>query len=848
MADFAQTYTAPSGSPQFYYDISYSEVGRASGTATYSVTVTARMASSSSVFGYYLDGTVSIGTASQTIRFKESSPSWTGTAGHSFTFTLTPTGVGDNGGTIAARFQATSNSSSSGKIDTGGDETVTCSVRNTRPYWSNGVVYVSPSGTIPENTSSLSISWTAANDDEGNTRYYTVKRYVNGSYNATIVTNTTSTSCTDNIGGGNQGVTYTYSVECNDGDLGATSSLASSPVIKNVFHASSVSTDSSIGYSTGSISFNIGGCSNSNGNTSFGYSLSCSQVTVYNGGSSPSNVAIWNGSGTAPSGTYIKFSDIKSVTSGSNYTGTFTFTLSSWNAYGSGGSANCTMWIDLRTNPSTISSLSLSGTYSIGGTSYYIPNRKAISVSWGASSDYLGGSIVYDVQYQLNGGGFSTIKSGLTTASTSFTLSAVSGRTTCVIRIIARTTFGYTVSKDSSTITLDYYNPPTVGFNSIVRNQTDTTISGTIYINTSIPSMTVTTLSYTGKTSGSLTLAKTFSKQETGLVDTDTYTFSVTVQDSAGAIIGTSSTVANIIIPKYTPMVSIRELGVGINAYADSNNKFIVGGNATITNDLTVSGNLYVTGASKNIILNNNYGIQGKDTNGTAQYILFMNASNYVNVGYNNRQVVIDCDNPTVRGGYKIYHSGNDGNGSGLDADSVDTLHASSIMRSTNANGFDGLNGPNAGTSNWIRTTSNGLLPYQSGGSSALGTSSWPFSNIYANAFYEGGTILSNIYAQLSDFSSSAALNGFAKLSNGIMFSWGRVNTAPESNTWNYYNFANPFPNNSYNTFASVNYTGNYGYFPVVQSTSKSQFRIWQPTIEGNNGQVIEIVYFAIGN
>lgn len=58
------------------------------------------------------------------------------------------------------------------------------------------------------------------------------------------------------------------------------------------------------------------------------------------------------------------------------------------------------------------------------------------------------------------------------------------------------------------------------------------------------------------------------------------------------------------------------------------------------------------------------------------------------------------------------------------------------VMGMTSANGYWGMGDPDAGTSNWIRTTSNGILPYQSGGASSLGTSSWPFNAIYATNFY----------------------------------------------------------------------------------------------------------------
>lgn len=53
-----------------------------------------------------------------------------------------------------------------------------------------------------------------------------------------------------------------------------------------------------------------------------------------------------------------------------------------------------------------------------------------------------------------------------------------------------------------------------------------------------------------------------------------------------------------------------------------------------------------------------------------------------------------------------------------------------------------GLRAPNSDRGTWIRTTMNGIIPYQQGGSSALGTSSWPFTNIYANNIFDNGTLL----------------------------------------------------------------------------------------------------------
>lgn len=61
-------------------------------------------------------------------------------------------------------------------------------------------------------------------------------------------------------------------------------------------------------------------------------------------------------------------------------------------------------------------------------------------------------------------------------------------------------------------------------------------------------------------------------------------------------------------------------------------------------------------------------------------------------------------------------------------------------MGAVSANGYYGMARPDNNTSDWIRTTTNGLLPVQSGGRgsghSALGTDSWYFSKAYVDHVY----------------------------------------------------------------------------------------------------------------
>ena len=60
------------------------------------------------------------------------------------------------------------------------------------------------------------------------------------------------------------------------------------------------------------------------------------------------------------------------------------------------------------------------------------------------------------------------------------------------------------------------------------------------------------------------------------------------------------------------------------------------------------------------------------------------------------------------------------------------------VMLSELTNGFYGLVDSSGSNSNWIRTTSNGLIPYQSGGSGSIGTSGWEFNNGHFKNIHTG--------------------------------------------------------------------------------------------------------------
>ena len=72
----------------------------------------------------------------------------------------------------------------------------------------------------------------------------------------------------------------------------------------------------------------------------------------------------------------------------------------------------------------------------------------------------------------------------------------------------------------------------------------------------------------------------------------------------------------------------------------------------------TLKGHLYMS-PEKDIITANNYGMSGYLTDGTNHdYLLLMDTNDKVHLGWNNRPIVIDCDNPVQRSNNKLYHEG----------------------------------------------------------------------------------------------------------------------------------------------------------------------------------------------
>ena len=143
-----------------------------------------------------------------------------------------------------------------------------------------------------------------------------------------------------------------------------------------------------------------------------------------------------------------------------------------------------------------------------------------------------------------------------------------------------------------------------------------------------------------------------------------------------------------------------------------------------------------------------------------------------------------------------------------------------SVPGAKNTNGYYGLTRPDGNDTDWIRSTVNGLIPYQSGnagdGHSSLGTSTWYFSEAYIDFIHgslkgtadravcdDEGNKISSTYlkATSTEFDSitvgNMIVNGTARFVNGLMGTLtgnvignvsGSASYATSSDTANYIN------------------------------------------------------------
>lgn len=478
---------------------------------------------------------------------------------------------------------------------------------------------------IPENTSSVSVISAQATDTQTpNGLNYYLHRYINGSYSAQIKSGGTSLTGTDNISSWGQGTQIKYEAKVSDGSLWASSSRWSWVYTKNTFTKATVTSIGSIGVGSTGVSFTATGIRNSGGgngyvNTSFGYRIESltSGVNIYGNNTTyqdnQNNVVftlgVKNNGGSPTNPHWLDANELKAVFKNSNYTGTLKLRLVSWNSYGSQGSYDFNVSVDLRQNPPYVNiTYDSKNKIDLGGTSYYVPAHLPFKCSWNAVNDPVGNEpCTYEVLYQIGTGSYVSLGTTTTNSFTAYLGStAIGNNKTTDFRIIVRaiTKYGYTSDSGGNRITLWDYAPPTVNVNSVNRTSTNVTLSGTITINTTIPNVTTTSTHWRWVGGSNTNFSVTNSSTST--IKNFTITISA-AQDLTGTIHVASSDTARDLLDKitsmawgntevaikgYMPVMSINKFGVGINTRL-ANNKYIfeVDGNTNIKGNFHINGN-----------------------------------------------------------------------------------------------------------------------------------------------------------------------------------------------------------------------------------------------------------------
>lgn len=513
-----------------------------------------------------------------------------------------------------------------GKVTHGGSGTFDKINLNTPPTM-GGYIATNPSGTIPENTGTLNLSWSKAGDAQGNGNRYQIYRYINGQHNKTIdIWDINTLNYTDDIREFGQGTKIDYTIWAGDTYGTWSNPVYSYSVTKNKFTGAWFSGHSNdVAWNTTTFSLNLTGATNTNGNGSFKYRIYSDDVTIYNQRditSTTETITIWK-SGTVPATPYIKFDDLKNKFRDAGFTGRLHVGVRTENAYGTQTWNGGSVGVDLRVAPTKPTSVTIDGgtalkTIATTGNKYYVPNgTDTIVVKWDGGYDQIGEPHQYKIYQILDG--TVTYKDTVSGSTKSYTivLPKQTGTKTLAFGVHTSTSYGYTDFRDSSAVTLHFYNPPSVNVAKVDRTDTTATATLSLKANTSIPNVNFPTRSYTGVSTGTLqNTQNTQTLTASGLNGGNKYNWTITLKDDTGLY--SSNITQTIEIPAYTPLFSVREKGVGVNVIPD--------GSA----GLMVNKGLKVDG--KNINQIRNFGRReitiGGDKN-TYYPVLFSNGASY---------------------------------------------------------------------------------------------------------------------------------------------------------------------------------------------------------------------------
>ena len=513
-----------------------------------------------------------------------------------------------------------------GTISHSGSATLDKINLNTAPWWTSDDTRMNDIRAhviIPENWDAVTVTSSTANDSEqGGNLHYDLHRYINGNYSAQIKSGGSGLSVTDYIGSWGQGTRIKYRANAHDGSLWTGSDRWSWEYTKNTFTRASVDSVGSIGVGTTTVGFRAHSIRNSGGgngyvSNNFGYRIESLTSGVTIGGTATHSqgnadainfiLGVKNNGGNPTNPHWLDANELKNVLRSSNYCGNIKLRLVSWNDYGSQGSYDFNIWVDLRQNPGyTNITYDANNAITHGGTSYYIPAHLPFRFSWNAVNDPVqGNACTYDVFYQIGEGDWVLLGSTSSTTYTAYLGSTAIGnskQTNFRIIVRAKTIYGNYSDTGGPRVTLWDYAPPTVRITSTERKQGSVVVKGTITVNSSIPNITLNTTHWRWNSIGT---NHNFTPSTTNQ-KVNNFTITANIGDDfAGTMhVASSDSVRNLIESKvsiywdsaettvkgYMPVMSLNRLGLGVGTRVnDSFYKLMVDGNMK-TNGLNVSG------------------------------------------------------------------------------------------------------------------------------------------------------------------------------------------------------------------------------------------------------------------
>ncbi|MGG1071170.1 hypothetical protein ABE178_15220 [Priestia megaterium] len=610
--------------PTMLYTVTANETSRSATSVTFSVTVQARL--EDQTYGYFSAHVYpKIKMGGTTVSFDSLGTFPRGAGTKSSTKTVTVTGLSSSTRSVSYTFSATSelggtSSSTTGYVG-GKSGTVSISAYATAPSLSGSVTIKDGSTVVSsyfrENigSSSFTLSWSSQSGGNGTIAYELERSYNGGSY-VDVNNSITSTSTTHAPGGSIDVIRYRVRAKNTVGTDVLYSDWIYSPSIKkNQLTAPSLSSGATVTYNTRTFTISLGESTDNLGR-SISYTLahkSGSKTTLGGSGGSVSPGSITVNANNGTSGFYLTLASLKTAALGSTthsdtnpYKGVLEFTVTANNGY-STKSSNISVPLDLGKDapvsgtPSV--SIASSSYFVINSTNIAFPEYKPITLTIPSNvQDALGRNCSFDIVIKEGTSEQAIKNTGIITATTGTTATVdnteaglLTAKKTVSFLVRAKTYNGVTKSSAATpSQDLHYYKKPTVTSSGLSRVSGSASFTTKITANTSLGGSTNTSTLPSGWTKGTSSTSgstETYTVSKSGLSDSYSAKISLVIRDSIGFILkgdGSNDVTMSVTIPSFNPMLSIREKGVGINAFATDAEMLRVGGNVTLANNGTI--------------------------------------------------------------------------------------------------------------------------------------------------------------------------------------------------------------------------------------------------------------------